>query len=47
MWAAGFDLETMVSMIGAPRDTVLSRKKYAIARLRAAMGANLPDERLA
>jgi RNA polymerase sigma-70 factor, ECF subfamily len=47
LWAAGFDLETMVAMIGAPRDTLLSRKKYALARLRAAMTAALPDERLA
>jgi RNA polymerase sigma-70 factor, ECF subfamily len=47
LWAAGFDLETMVAMIGAPRDTLLSRKKYALARLRAAMGAVAPGERLA
>jgi RNA polymerase sigma-70 factor, ECF subfamily len=47
LWAAGFDLETMVAMIGAPRDTLLSRKKYALARLRAAMGATVPDERRA
>lgn len=34
LWAAGTDIETMARITGAPRDTVLSRKKYAIARLR-------------
>jgi RNA polymerase sigma-70 factor (ECF subfamily) len=34
LWAAGTDIETMVRITGAPRDTVLSRRKYAIARLR-------------
>jgi RNA polymerase sigma-70 factor, ECF subfamily len=47
LWAAGVDVETMISMIGAPRDTILSRKKYALAKLRAAMGAALAEERLA
>jgi RNA polymerase sigma factor (sigma-70 family) len=47
LWAAGFALETMVAMTGAPRETLLSRKKYALTKLRAAMTAALPDERLA
>jgi RNA polymerase sigma-70 factor (ECF subfamily) len=46
-WAAGVDLETMGSIIGAPRDTILSRKKYALAKLKAAMGTALAEERLA
>jgi RNA polymerase sigma-70 factor (ECF subfamily) len=39
MWATGIELEAIVAIVGAPRDTVLSRKKYAIAKLRAALGA--------
>jgi RNA polymerase sigma-70 factor (ECF subfamily) len=40
MWAEDVDLASMVATIGAPRDTVLSRKKYAIAKLRAALSAD-------
>jgi RNA polymerase sigma-70 factor (ECF subfamily) len=47
LWAAGMDLETMVSVIGAPRDTILSRKKYALAKLRAALTGTVAEERLA
>lgn len=47
LWAAGVDLDTMVSMIGAPRDTILSRKKYALTKLRTAMGSSIQEERLA
>jgi RNA polymerase sigma-70 factor (ECF subfamily) len=47
LWAAGVELDTMASMIGAPRDTILSRKKYALAKLRAVMGTALAEERLA
>lgn len=37
LWAADFDLDTMVALTGAPRDTLMSRRKYAIAKLRAAL----------
>jgi RNA polymerase sigma-70 factor (ECF subfamily) len=37
LWAAGVDLDTIVTMVGAPRDTILSRKKYALAKLRTAL----------
>lgn len=39
LWAGDFTIEQMVRMTGAPRDTVLSRKKYALARLRKALAA--------
>lgn len=39
MWATGFELDAIVAITGAPRDTVLSRKKYAIAKLRAALSS--------
>lgn len=47
LWASGMDLETMVMVIGAPRDTILSRKKYALTKLRVAMGADAAEERFA
>lgn len=37
LWAAGMELDTMQTLIGAPRDTILSRKKYALAKLRASL----------
>jgi RNA polymerase sigma-70 factor (ECF subfamily) len=37
MWSSGMDVEAMCQVTGAPRDTVLSRKKYAIAKLRLAL----------
>lgn len=37
LWATGIELETMQTLIGAPRDTILSRKKYALAKLRASL----------
>lgn len=37
LWSAGFDADTIASLTRAPRDTVLSRKKYALARLRTAL----------
>lgn len=37
LWSAGFDAETIARLTHAPRDTVLSRKKYALARLRTAL----------
>jgi RNA polymerase sigma factor (sigma-70 family) len=37
MWCAGTSIENMALNSAAPRDTVLSRKKYAFARLRTAL----------
>jgi RNA polymerase sigma-70 factor (ECF subfamily) len=34
LWQLGFDIHTMARRSGVPRDTFLSRKKYALARLR-------------
>lgn len=34
LWQLGFDVHTMARSAGVPRDTFLSRKKYAFARLR-------------
>lgn len=34
LWAAEHTIEQMIVMTGAPRDTVLSRKKYALKKLR-------------
>jgi RNA polymerase sigma-70 factor (ECF subfamily) len=40
LWMAGWSIEAMASRTRAPRDTVLSRKKYALRRLRITL-ANL------
>jgi RNA polymerase sigma factor (sigma-70 family) len=37
LWADGTDIETMATLVEAPRETVLSRKKYALAKLRDAL----------
>ncbi|MCG3200064.1 MAG: ECF RNA polymerase sigma factor SigE [bacterium] len=37
LWAADFDFDTMAALTGAPRETLMSRRKYAIAKLRAAL----------
>lgn len=37
LWAAGHSIETMTEVTGAPRDTVLSRRKYGLRKLRAAL----------
>jgi RNA polymerase sigma-70 factor (ECF subfamily) len=37
LWQLGFDIHTMARRSGVPRDTFLSRKKYALARLRDAV----------
>lgn len=39
LWAAGTSTEAMASITGAPPDTVLSRKKYALDKLRKALSA--------
>ena len=41
MWSQGASIREMSSACHAPRDTVLSRKKYAVARLRSAIGGEL------
>ena len=38
LWAAGMDLDEIARMTRAPRDTVLSRKRYALAKLRTVLG---------
>jgi RNA polymerase sigma-70 factor (ECF subfamily) len=43
LWATGIELDAIVAITGAPRDTVLSRKKYAIAKLRAALSRLAPQ----
>ncbi len=45
LWATGVEIDAIVAITGAPRDTVLSRKKYAIAKLRAALGSLSVQER--
>jgi RNA polymerase sigma factor (sigma-70 family) len=37
LWAAGTDPASIAAMLHAPRETVFSRKKYAIAKLRVAL----------
>lgn len=39
LWMAGFSIEDMARLTGAPRDTVLSRKRYALARLKPLLAA--------
>lgn len=36
MWLQGFSIKEMMGMTRAPRDTVISRKKYALKKLQAA-----------
>ena len=46
MWLHGFSINEMMGATSAPRDTVLSRKKYAIKKLKAAFelaGVQLHD----
>lgn len=39
LWLQGFSIKEMMSEVSAPRDTVLSRKKYALKKLRRALDA--------
>ena len=39
LWASGVELKLVAEMSGVPRNTVLSRKKYAVKKLRAALDA--------
>ena len=42
MWADGMRIGAIAALTAAPRDTVLSRKKYALAKLRVLLRANVP-----
>lgn len=44
LWASGVDPADIAAMTNAPRETVLSRKKYAIAKLRKALGESVALE---
>lgn len=37
LWSAGTSIKDMMAITGAPRDTVLSRKKYGLKKLRAGL----------
>jgi RNA polymerase sigma factor (sigma-70 family) len=43
LWAVEIEPAEIAAITGAPRDTVLSRKKYAFAKLRRALGDLLPE----
>jgi DNA-directed RNA polymerase specialized sigma24 family protein len=42
LWMAGCSIEAMAARTRAPRDTVLSRKKYAMRRLRVTLAELAP-----
>jgi RNA polymerase sigma factor (sigma-70 family) len=46
LWTIGFDPHEIAGIIGAPRETIFSRKKYGIAKLRLALADLLPATRL-
>ena len=37
LWSMGFELQMVADIVGAPRNTVISRKKYAIKKLKTAL----------
>lgn len=37
LWSLGFELQVVADIVGAPRNTVISRKKYAIKKLKSAL----------
>ena len=41
LWADGMRIGAIAALTAAPRDTVLSRKKYALAQLRVLMRADV------
>jgi RNA polymerase sigma factor (sigma-70 family) len=45
MWADGMRIGAIAALTAAPRDTVLSRKKYALAKLRAMLYDRAAHER--
>ncbi|HEU4781201.1 MAG TPA: sigma-70 family RNA polymerase sigma factor [Steroidobacteraceae bacterium] len=38
LWSVGFEIDVIATVVGAPRDSVISRKKYALSKLRHALG---------
>ena len=44
LWAADVGIDAIAAMVGAPRDTILSRRKYALAKLRLALAAWSAEE---
>jgi RNA polymerase sigma factor (sigma-70 family) len=46
LWALGEEPAAIAAITGAPRDTVFSRKKYALAKLRDTLRDLGPDEQL-
>jgi len=44
LWSVGIDIDTISVMVDAPRDTVMSRKKYALAKLRQALARQGVEE---
>ena len=44
LWAADVGVDAIAAMVGAPRDTILSRRKYALAKLRHALAASSAEE---
>jgi RNA polymerase sigma-70 factor, ECF subfamily len=44
LWAADVGIDAIAAMVGAPRDTILSRRKYALAKLRLALAAPSAEE---
>ena len=45
LWAGGMDIDSIARITDAPRNTVLSRKRYAVAKLRDAMAPHAPPSK--
>ncbi|MEO1575252.1 MAG: sigma-70 family RNA polymerase sigma factor [Pseudomonadota bacterium] len=43
LWAGGMDIDSIARLTDAPRNTVLSRKRYAVAKLRDEMAPHAPQ----
>lgn len=43
LWAGGLDIDSIARVTEAPRNTVLSRKRYAVAKLRSVMAQHAPQ----
>lgn len=43
LWAGGLDIDSIARLTDAPRNTVLSRKRYAVAKLRSIMAPHAPQ----
>ncbi len=44
LWAAGVEIDQIAAITDAPRETVLSRKKYGISKLRSAIAHTADEE---